>query len=109
MIEPYYDRDGITIYNADCRAVLPGLPQVDLVLTDPPYGISYQTSWTSKSDPKRKAIANDRDLSLVEQVWPQCLKSLRDDRHWYAFATLRPRCFAAGAWNIPAQTNVSLG
>ena len=37
---PYYDHAGITIYNADCRDVLPCLPKVDLVLTDPPYGIS---------------------------------------------------------------------
>jgi len=35
--EPYYERDGITIYCADCRDVLPHLPPVDLVLTDPPY------------------------------------------------------------------------
>lgn len=37
--KPYYDIDGITIYNADCRQVLPFLPQFDLLLTDPPYGI----------------------------------------------------------------------
>lgn len=35
---PYYDCDGITIYHADCRDILPHLPKVDLVLTDPPYG-----------------------------------------------------------------------
>lgn len=37
--EPYYDKDGITIYHGDCRDILPYLPTVDLVLTDPPYGI----------------------------------------------------------------------
>jgi DNA modification methylase len=36
---PYYDSNGITIYNADCRKVLPWLDQFDLLLTDPPYGI----------------------------------------------------------------------
>jgi len=36
---PYYDHAGITIYHGDCRDVLPYLPKVDLVLTDPPYGI----------------------------------------------------------------------
>lgn len=40
---PYYERDGITIYCADCRDVLPHLPPVDLVLTDPPYGINLNT------------------------------------------------------------------
>lgn len=38
---PYYDEGGITIYNADCRKVLPFLGQFDLLLTDPPYGIDY--------------------------------------------------------------------
>ena len=37
-MKPYYDRDGITIYHGDCRDMLPELPKVDLVLTDPPYG-----------------------------------------------------------------------
>ncbi len=37
---PYYDEDGITIYHGDCREILPQLEPVDLVLTDPPYGIS---------------------------------------------------------------------
>lgn len=39
MIEPYYQDELCTIYNADCRDVLPQLGPVDLVLTDPPYGI----------------------------------------------------------------------
>ena len=39
-ITPYYDHAGITIYHGDCREILPTLPKVDLVLTDPPYGIS---------------------------------------------------------------------
>lgn len=36
---PYYEEKGISIYLGDCREVLPTLPSVDLVLTDPPYGI----------------------------------------------------------------------
>ena len=52
-VKPYYEEDGITIYHGDCREVLPTLPRVDLVLTDPPYGInaartrnSQQWGWT---------------------------------------------------------------
>jgi len=39
---PYYDRNGITIYCGDCREILPLIPDksVDLLLTDPPYGIT---------------------------------------------------------------------
>jgi site-specific DNA-methyltransferase (adenine-specific) len=36
--KPYYEEDGIVIYHGDCRDILPHLPKVDLVLTDPPYG-----------------------------------------------------------------------
>jgi DNA modification methylase len=36
---PYYDEAGITIYHGDCAQVLPFLDPVDLLLTDPPYGI----------------------------------------------------------------------
>lgn len=38
-VKPYYQDDWVTIYHGDCREILPALPKVDLVLTDPPYGI----------------------------------------------------------------------
>lgn len=38
-MKPYYEHAGITIYHGDCREVLPMLGPVDVVLTDPPYGI----------------------------------------------------------------------
>lgn len=37
---PYYDDGTCVIYHGDCREILPSLPLVDLVLTDPPYGIA---------------------------------------------------------------------
>ncbi len=47
---PYYDKGGITIYHADCRDVLPSLTpgSVDLVLTDPPYGIGVLTNYRER-------------------------------------------------------------
>jgi site-specific DNA-methyltransferase (adenine-specific) len=33
-----------TLYCADCMDVLPTLPKVDVVITDPPYGIGYKAS-----------------------------------------------------------------
>jgi len=38
---PYYDHAGITIYHGDCRDILPHIKSVDLVLTDPPYGVAH--------------------------------------------------------------------
>ena len=36
-MKPYYQDEWVTIYHGDCREILPSLPKVDLVLTDPPY------------------------------------------------------------------------
>jgi site-specific DNA-methyltransferase (adenine-specific) len=38
-MNPYYERDGITLYHGDCREILPTLPKVDLVFTSPPYNM----------------------------------------------------------------------
>jgi DNA modification methylase len=37
---PFYQDECCTIYNADCRKVLPWLDRFDLLLTDPPYGMN---------------------------------------------------------------------
>ena len=42
-MNPYYQDKWVTIYHGDCREILPQLDiKVDLVLTDPPYGVSYR-------------------------------------------------------------------
>lgn len=43
-MEPYYDDGQIRIYHGDCREILPtlGARGVDLVLTDPPYGVGMR-------------------------------------------------------------------
>ena len=43
--EPFYEDDGVTIYNADCNEVLPMLAPADvaLVLADPPWGKNERT------------------------------------------------------------------
>lgn len=60
MIKPYYEEPGITIYNADCRDVLPQLEPVDLVLTDPPYGIGFDYGTDFK----------DSKNGYIEFLWP---------------------------------------
>ena len=42
-MKPYYDDGQIQIFHGDCREVLPTLDtgSIDLVLTDPPYGIGF--------------------------------------------------------------------
>jgi site-specific DNA-methyltransferase (adenine-specific) len=42
-VTPYYDDGQITIFHADCRDVLPELPRNLAVVSDPPYGMNYNT------------------------------------------------------------------
>ena len=53
---PYYQDEATTLYCADCRDILPLLPKVDLVLTDPPYGINAAC-------PKRGGRQDGKSLS----------------------------------------------
>ncbi len=39
-MKPYYQDKYATIYHGDCLELLPEMPKVDLVLTDPPYNVS---------------------------------------------------------------------
>ncbi len=44
-MKPYYQDSAVTIYHADCRGIIPQLPDVDLVVTDPPYGMNFQSNF----------------------------------------------------------------
>lgn len=39
-VTPYLERNGIAIYHGKCEEILPALPCVDVVITDPPYSAS---------------------------------------------------------------------
>ena len=60
--KPYYEKDGIVIYNADCRQVLPFLPKFDLLLTDPPYGISVVTQFRNAKKSGKSIFAKSRNV-----------------------------------------------
>lgn len=89
---PYYSHGGIEIYHGDSGILLAGGGSrfmTDLILTDPPYGVGYVTSWRSRTDELRKPVANDETLDVVSRIWPMALDCLHPDRHWYAFASPR--------------------
>ena len=68
-MKPYYQDDWATIYHGDCREILPQLGQVDLVLTDPPYGIGYESGQQVKGvTPWSGQIANDKDTSVRDFI-----------------------------------------
>ncbi len=60
MISPQRLSDAITLYHGDCLDVLPLLEpgSVDAVITDPPYGIRFQSSRRTETE-RCDEIAND--------------------------------------------------
>lgn len=78
MSEPriYYEEPGnIVLWLGDCREILPTLPKVDLVLTDPPYGVNLGTSdsrgdghWLAKQGYDSFADSPDEWLALVPAI-----------------------------------------
>ena len=40
-IRPYYEHAAITIYHGDCHEVLPVLQGIEAIVSDPPYGMSW--------------------------------------------------------------------
>ena len=69
-----------TIYNCDCLDAMKLLKDksVDLVLTDPPYGINYLSPWTDNHD----KIANDgfEEWRKCLPLWLEQLKRVLTDR-----------------------------
>lgn len=69
-MKAYYSENGIEIYHADCRDILPSLPKVDLVLTDPPYGVG-KAEWDTEflTDWMSEAAILTSVLGLMPGVW----------------------------------------
>jgi len=86
-MKPYFDQGGITIYHGDCREILPQLPEksVQLLLTDPPYGVAYESGW--RKDAYGPIIGDDGSLDIVTAIL-SALKCLQDQRHAYVFGPL---------------------
>lgn len=68
-MKPYYEHAGITIWHGDCREILPTLGKVDLVLTDPPYGVSGEQNSKTANSQKKNAYGTFTDsIEYVRSV-----------------------------------------
>ena len=87
---PYFDDGQIQIWHADCRDVLPTIEPgtVDLVLTDPPYGIALQEHGRNGYD---WTVLGDDDQSLGHLVLESC-------RHWPIITFASPKKPWPGQW-----------
>lgn len=85
-----------TLYLDDCRSVLPMLPLVDAVITDPPYGIGFAaqpTKWQRLAGKEAQswddAVAEDLDdlraLGAVQIIWGGNYYPLPQTRGWLSW------------------------
>jgi DNA modification methylase len=61
--------ESVTVWLGDCREVLPQIGAVAALVTDPPYGIDYQSGYaTDALWQGGRRIANDRDTSVRDEI-----------------------------------------
>jgi len=76
------------VYTADCFAWFDAAPQqsVDLIVTDPPYGMAYQSNRRVRSD-KFRRIANDNGLDWVPSFFEESYRVLKPNSAMYTFCS----------------------
>jgi len=91
--EPYYHNPdcGITIYHGDCRDILPYLEKVDLVLTDPPYGMKYRSNYYKWGNP-HNAIQGDSEfpMSIIFDCMSNTTRAVLSFCRWSNLKELSP-------------------
>ena len=82
-MKPYFRDGDITIYCADCKDILPLIPDrsIDLIVTDPPYGISFMGKDWDKVLPDKK-------------IWFECFRVLKDGAFAFVMSIPRADCLS---------------
>ena len=62
MTAPYYEADGVTLYHADANEIS-DWQAADVLVTDPPYGVLWQTGRLSGTRSARRASAGTQDVA----------------------------------------------
>jgi DNA modification methylase len=63
-----------TLYLGDCMDILPNLDKVDAVITDPPYGMNFQSNYRIE---KHMKIANDETADVAKNVLDWALNNTK--------------------------------
>jgi site-specific DNA-methyltransferase (adenine-specific) len=83
-VTPYYKNQWCAVIKGDCRDILPSLPKqtFDLLLSDPPYGINFESN--SRKDKWGKIAGDGGSLDVMECL-RMSLKNCTRIAHIYIF------------------------
>jgi len=72
MIEEYLNK----VIQGDCLEVMKGIPDesIDLILTDPPYGVNYEGG---QNEIKREKLANDESPTMYKEIFKELYRILK--------------------------------
>lgn len=80
--------DKYKLYHGDCLEVMDKLIEegikVDMILTDPPYGIEFKSNHRKE---KYNKIKNDDSLEFLDEYLKKSYDLLKDDTHIYCFCS----------------------
>lgn len=83
-----YESDLATIYHGRAEDLLPALPKesVDLVCTDPPYGVDWQSNRRAERFDRLDGDGADgASRETIHEVIRECVRLVRQNRHLYVF------------------------
>ncbi len=66
QMKTYYEDNNVTIYHGDSREIVSRLDPVDVVLTDPPYGMSYKSN--ARSDKTQFDVLQGDEVYDMEML-----------------------------------------
>ena len=103
-MKPYYQDHSVTIYHGNCRKILPEIQPVDLVIADPPYGMSFQSNFRIE---KHLKIQGDKTLpiDLIEASIAKALRAAYVFCRWDNLSEM-PKPKSVLAW---VKNNWSMG
>lgn len=78
--------ENIELINGDCFEINKSIPSesIDLILTDPPYGMEFQSG---RREEKHDKIANDDNLDWLPDWFKEQYRILKNNSHAYIFCS----------------------
>lgn len=78
--------ENIKLWHGDCLELMKNIPDksVDLIVTDPPYGMNFQSH--RRKDIYNK-IANDVNLDWTSRFYAECYRVMKENTAIYSFCS----------------------